>query len=198
MRWTTFLVYISKTCRDILFRRQLVSTRHKGWRAAVRHASNNWHCKSHLNADVTRDAVQWYLVIIGLLLTVFNKICPSLDQLRGLGLVNTQPLWCTWYLHAIDTIVASCIDIAEVMPSDGIPSLAWLVLPYMPPATGSKLVRLSLSYHTIRIGSAFHLNGECMQACKSNHCDWAVVQVLQHQCLALGLTWSGKEVRTDL
>lgn len=88
------------------------------------------------------------------------------------------------------------------MPSDGIPSLALLVLPYMLLATDNvdqQQTGTSMSmYDMIHVGSAFHLNGECMQACKSNHCDWAVVKVLQHQCLALGLTWSGKEVRTDL
>jgi len=30
-----------------------------------------------------------------------QDVSASLDRLRGLELVNTQPLWCTCYLHAI-------------------------------------------------------------------------------------------------
>jgi len=74
-----------------------------------------------------------------------------------------------------DTIRESCSDIAQVMPSDGIPSLALLVLPYMLLATDNvdqQQTGTSMSmYDMIHVGSAFHLNGECMQACKSNHCD---------------------------
>ena len=62
-----------------------------------------------------------------------------------------------------DTIRESCSDIAQVMPSDGIASLALLVLPYMPLATeyvDQRQTGTSMSMcDRIRVGSAFHLNG---------------------------------------
>lgn len=162
MRETTFLVYISKTRRDILFR-QLVPTRH------IKDDALRWDMlvitgiPSHIWMwPVTRyngiwwssDSCWWYST------RCVRVIRPTKRSRTG---QHTATVVYLLFACDCDTIRESCSDIAQVMPSDGIASLALLVLPYMPLATeyvDQRQTGTSMSMcDRIRVGSAFHLNG---------------------------------------
>lgn len=117
-------------------------------------AGNNWHFKSHLNMDESCDLIQWHLAIIGLPLSIqrdaFVLRPAKAEEVSDWSTHSHCGVLISMWLWYSESCCSRNSDIAQVIPSDGISSLAWLVLPFVLPVTDhisqhcSKLVRLSL------------------------------------------------------